>query len=307
MKDIAHKALKYYLRSFPVSKGKHRVCSLLWQPLSFGNYTRETTLRQAEIRINCDLTEYLQRHLYFFGSYEEDDCAYWTSLARESQVVFDLGANVGLYSLLAASANIDANIHAFEPTPEIFSAFLENLNLNSFRNVIANQKAVGRTTGTAILKRCRGDSASNGGMNFVSDAASDETGPVQDVIDIVTLDDYCSEKGISHIDLMKIDIEGGEYDALKGAQQLLSRKAIDYLFVELVEWAANRGGHSTSEVKELLLECGYGIYKVKSGGLVTVPWDEVHFNGNVVACAQEPAPFRTLRLNGAPKPRSGRS
>ena len=66
---------------------------------------------------------------------------------------------------------------------------------------------------------------------------------------------------------MKLDIEGGEYDALLGASNMLSDKAVKRIFFELVEWSANRNGHSTIDIKRLLLDAGYSIYEVRKGRL----------------------------------------
>ena len=70
MKEVVHGIFKGYLRDFPYDKGKQRMLSALWKPLSFGQYQRQTTLRQADVKMNCDVTRLIQRQLYFLGSYE---------------------------------------------------------------------------------------------------------------------------------------------------------------------------------------------------------------------------------------------
>ena len=205
MKEIVHRALRGYVRNFPVNKGKERVLSRLWQPLSFGKYVRETTLRQADVRVRCDISKLVQRHLYFYGAYEEESCGRWLRIAKQARTIFDVGANVGLYSLLAAAANPSAVIHAFEPTTEVFDRFVENLRLNDFSNIVANRVAVGQTSGKSFLHLCTGSDGSNEGMNYVSDAtvSSSDT-----AVEVVSLDDYCHAQGIDSIDLLKLDIEG---------------------------------------------------------------------------------------------------
>lgn len=102
MKQLLHHLLKSYLRHFPLGRGKTRLFSALWKPLSFGEYHREATLLQADLKLHCDLTKFLQRHHYFFGAYEKEYCDYWIKLAPHAAVIFDIGANVGLYSLRGA-------------------------------------------------------------------------------------------------------------------------------------------------------------------------------------------------------------
>ena len=241
---------------------------------------------QADIKLRCDLTKFLQRHLYFFGGYEKEYCDYWMKLAPHAAIIFDIGANVGLYSLLAAAANPASRIHAFEPTPEIGEAFRENIRLNSFRNIVVNALGVGNRSGEAFLQRFMGGEDIYDGMNFISVQKSESSNLP---INVITITDYCRQNGIVRIDLMKMDIEGGEYDALLGAKNLLESKSIGCIFLELVESQANRFGHSTVEIKRLLANGGYQIFTLHANKLVPVPVEKIHAGqgGNVIAFAPE--------------------
>ena len=289
MRELAHSALKYYLREFPIRKGKARLLSYLWKPLSFQRYRRSTRLRQAPVQMECDLTKLLQRQLYFFGGYEEENCAYWIERAREAQVIFDVGANVGLYSLLAASANPAAEVHAFEPTPEIFSGFTNNIRLNNLTRITANHAAVGRENGSVFLQLCTGADGANEGMNYV-DQQRHSSNDYE--VRSVTLDQYCLDHGIERIDLLKMDIEGGEYNALMGSERLLRTKAIRCIFLELIEWAANRSGSSTVDIKRHLAEMGYKMFLKSSSGLQPVGPEGTHNGDNIIAFAEAPEGLR---------------
>jgi FkbM family methyltransferase len=286
MKRLAHNALIYYLRDFPVSAGKTRILNLLWRTLAFGEYRRQTTLRQANVKLICDLANFLQRHLYFYGSYEEEQCDYWMMLAKHASTIFDVGANVGLYSLLAAATNPRARIHSFEPTTEIVEAFMSNIRLNCMRNISVNSSAVGSYTGKGYLRRHKHGEELYDWMNYVVDTAAQSSDPC---ISVTTLDDYCKQKQIAHIDLLKMDIEGGEYDALIGAKGLLQAQSIRCIFLELVEAHAGRSGHSTVDIKRMLLKAGYQIYLLRAGTLFPVQPEKVHDGegDNIIAFAHE--------------------
>jgi hypothetical protein len=149
---LPRQMLQSYVRYFPWSSGKAQLIRLLWKPLSLGRHNGTTTLRGSNVRMSCDLTKLIQRQLYFWGTYEADCCNLWVKLAAKSKVIFDLGANVGLYSLLAAEANPRSSITAFEPTIEMVDLCLTNISLNSFKNIDLIQAAVGAETGSTLLR-----------------------------------------------------------------------------------------------------------------------------------------------------------
>jgi FkbM family methyltransferase len=285
LKSFSHDALKFYIRRFPIAKGKVRLLSRVWKWFTVPPYVREAQVEGTSIRMRCDLTKFVQRHIYFFGHFEQADCANWMKAARYANTIFDVGANVGLYSLLAATVNPQSTIYAFEPTASIQGEFETNLQLNGIKNVQMEPFGVGATSASGFLHRSVGPTGDNEGTNYVT------SGKLQDTdteIRMVSLDDFCRQRGIEEIDLLKMDIEGGEYDALIGARDLLERKAIHCLFVELLERVAvPQGGHTTVEVKQILHDYGYFVYKVENGKAIPVPLEKIHTgNGdNVIAVA----------------------
>jgi len=279
----AHAALVGYARHFPMEKGKQRVVTALWRPLSFGCFTRRARLRGSPVVVDCDIRQHVERQIYFHGTYEAENKALWSRLARDAEVIFDVGANVGLYSLLAASANPRAAVHAFEPTSDLFARFGTNVALNGFARVTANKAGVGRVEGTAFLNHSDGVEE-NRGMNFVSLERGANT---EESVPLVTLDGYCESRGIDRIDLMKMDIEGGEADALAGASRLLARRAIRVLFVEVLAWSAERAGHDAGAVPRALRDAGYSLWELRAGKLAAVD-ATARTKGDIVAFAAEP-------------------
>ena len=282
--ELAHRAFVAYLRHFPVEKGKQRLLSALWKPLAFGNYHRQGRLRLADVRVSCDVRGFVQRQLYYLGTYEHPSSRKWLELAADARVVFDVGANVGLYSLLTAAVNPACRVHAFEPTAAIHATLVENIRLNRFEaRIVANQAGIGRISGPAFLNECRGTDGENDGMNYMS---SEHREPVGESIAAFSLDDYCAERAIERIDLLKMDIEGGETEALLGARRLLERKAITAMCLETIGWSAERSGHSVAELVELLRDAGYVLYELHGAHLVGVPATTLPTSDNLYAFAR---------------------
>jgi FkbM family methyltransferase len=296
VKELGLATLQWYVRHFPISKGKGRLVSWLWKPLSGGKWQRQTVLRQADVQVVCDLSRLIQRHLYFWGGYEEEICAHWLRLARESRIVFDVGANVGLYSLLAGSVNPQSKVYAFEPTLELTAILQRNIELNGMQNISVEPVAVGDSERMGFLRLCAGSDGSNEGMNYLS---TDKKGESDLPVAVVSLDSYCQSHNIEQIDLIKMDIEGGEYEALLGARQLLQRQAIGCIFLEMAEWAAQRSGHSTYAIKRLLVDAGYRLFRLGSHGPVPMAMETAARPENAIAFSGRPRDREARKGSGA--------
>ena len=89
---------------------------------------RLARLKYGDYSMQCDISEMLQRQFYFFGTYflEEEIIDCWRETARGAKVIFDVGANAGIYSLAALACEPNVTVYAFEPTPEIASPPAKN-------------------------------------------------------------------------------------------------------------------------------------------------------------------------------------
>jgi FkbM family methyltransferase len=229
------KALIYYARYFPIRRGKLRLVNTLWQVAAVGRGAQRTAeLVYSGYRMPCDLHETLQRQFYFFGTYfvEQALLECWQTLAKTASVVFDVGANAGIYSLAAISSNRAATVYAFEPTPEIAARLRSTAAFNQLDQLNVQESAVTDTPGHVALIRCRGARGTNEGMNFIQ--RDSETG---ERVRAETLDDFCRARSIDRIDLMKIDVQGHEAAVLRGASELLNEGRIGVILMELNWWA----------------------------------------------------------------------
>jgi FkbM family methyltransferase len=254
---VLERALIAYARAFPLRKGKLRVIDRLWRAAAGGRGTaRLAHLRYGGLKMPCDLNEMLQRQFYFFGTYflEEQILDCWANAAKEAEVIFDVGANSGIYSLAALASQPNAVVHAFEPTPELAGRLRQTAWLNHLDNLVVHEVAVMSRGGQAILRRYRGDSGANEGMNYICG----ETGePGAERVATICLDEFCRERRIARIDLLKVDVQGNEYSVLKGAEGLVRFGSVGTVFVEL-NWADKLGVRCpATESVRLLAESGY--------------------------------------------------
>jgi FkbM family methyltransferase len=249
--------LVLYARRFPIRRGKLRVINSLWRA-AVGNQSthRVAALNYGRFKMSCDLSEILQRQFYFFGTYflEEDILTCWGNTAKGAKVVLDVGANAGIYSLAALAIQPDATVHAFEPTPEIAARLRATAKANGLDQLYVHEAAVSSKNGEAVLKRFCGELGTNEGMNFISQDISD---PDAEKVQTVCLDQFCQNHSIDYVDLLKLDVQGHEHSALKGAEHLIRAGRLGFIFVEL-NWAKSAGAAcAATESIHLLEQAGY--------------------------------------------------
>lgn len=151
--------------------------------------------------------------------------------SKSVKIIFDVGANVGQTVGSYRSRFPNAVIHSFEPFEESFQKLKKHCA--SIEKVHAHHLAIADTIGTAEL-HTHGDSVANSLLPNAetSDLAlpssmSESKGTA--LVPITTLDAFCADQKIDHIDILKMDIQGAELRALRGASDLLARAAIDLI------------------------------------------------------------------------------
>jgi FkbM family methyltransferase len=146
-------------------------------------------------------------------------------LAKRARVTFDIGAHVGFYTVLAAAANRSAAVYAFEPLPAVLERLQRNIFLNQPLNVVALGEAVGRADGEAEFFHVPGliPCSSSLSGTFMGGTPGLQSIPVN----VVRLDTFAAEHGLTKVDLMKLDTETTEPDVLTGMGRLLRESRPD--------------------------------------------------------------------------------
>jgi FkbM family methyltransferase len=171
------------------------------------------------------------KHSCWLGCYEFYNQRFVTSVVKPGTVFFDLGANVGFYTLLASVlVGEKGQVFAFEPLPRNLNYLERHLRFNNVKNVTVIKAAVSDHSGKTIFY----DMGEEGGGGQISSAFNSKdnannTGnqtPCKATlpIDLVQLDSLVLEGKLPEPDYMKIDVEGAEADVLMGSQTILKTK-----------------------------------------------------------------------------------
>lgn len=150
-------------------------------------------------------------------------------LLPQSQVFFDIGSNIGYYSLLAASASNDRiETYAFEPMPSIYDYLATNIDLNEFRHIQALKLALSDSTGEAEFYAIKNPKFQNfpqlTGDGSLNANSSQNASKEYFTVNIDTLDNFVAKNlGDKKIDLIKLDTEANEHKVMAGATKVLSQ------------------------------------------------------------------------------------
>lgn len=187
-----------------------------------------------------------------------------TSLENKADIIlFDVGANIGEYSeILNEIFESKATIHAFEPSGVTFETLKAKV---SNTKIFAHNVGLGSKNETIKLYKQAANSplASAFQREYKGEVFQDF-----DLVSIKTLDDFCAENQISHIDFLKIDVEGFEMEVLKGASKMIEANKIQYIQFEF------GGTHIDPRnfIRDfwILLHPKYRIYRILKDGLAEI-------------------------------------
>jgi len=187
---------------------------------------------------SIDLEAYYEEFSWYYPDCELNTKQWFISNAKKDWVYIDAGANVGIYTILFSRLSPDGFIYAFEPT-DTLKYLRENIKFNKVKNSELFNYALGKKTGKQKDKifRIWGKEPESATYQFI------------------TIDDFVTEKNLSKLDAIKIDVDSYDFEVLQGAQKTL-KKFNPWLIVEL-NHALSKRGQSNSEAFLWLHSQGY--------------------------------------------------
>jgi FkbM family methyltransferase len=187
--------------------------------------------------MDINTSDFIQRTIYLTGDWDESVSEILRHRLKPGMTFVDAGANVGFFSLLAAKLiGPTGHVIAFEPNPAVFEILVNNATFNGYTWIDAHQSGLFDKIGQGTLhipaENCGAGTMrpGEGGIN----------------IPLVRMDDVVKRK----VDLLKIDVEGAEVAALRGAQNVLSD--CPTVICEVSEYSLRAMGHSHYELYDLM-------------------------------------------------------
>lgn len=259
-----------FLRSFYIPKQN------LYQHLTFKGFFR-VALENGDFKIYNTGT-LIENQLFWKGinGFEPNSLKIWIKLCRISDVIFDIGANTGVYSLIAKSENPTSTVYAFEPVERVFTILSKNFAINRF-NVSHHMKAISDKDGQGMFY----DNDEEHTLSVVLNVdRSDEQYLHKVHVKTIKLDSFIEHHNIQNIDLLKIDVETHESEAFNGFKKYLKIYK-PTIIVEIIR------EHVASSLSEQLSGLGYNYFYINEpfGGVdIEVDGDAYQKVDSLVNC-----------------------
>lgn len=198
---------------------------------------------------------------------ERAEHRFYLDYLREGMTVFDVGANFGEVTLLFSRfVGGGGHVHSFEASSEVYGRLRQMCDIAGRTNISINHAAVADAAGVVQLHVYDREYS---GWNSLADRPLANYGidvkPIGvENVESTTIDDYCDEHGIDHIDLLKIDVEGAEYQVLLGARRMLQEKRVGCCVFEFGQTTFDMG-NTPEEIRGYLNSLGYRIRNIVPG------------------------------------------
>ena len=257
---IKKKILNTYKKSLK-KFGGHKLTrnGLIKKSFNVVNSFAISQLNESKIIINNQimyLDEKDSLQLNFNGNFEPVETEIVKKEIKENDIVLDVGANIGYYSLIFAQLiGKSGKVYSFEPDPTNFEILKKNILVNKHENVILENKAVSNKEGNLKLYL----STENNGMHRIYPSKW-----CKESIDInsIKIDNYFNKN--QKIDFIKLDIEGAEYDALLGMESIIQNNENIVIFIEFVPTSLEEHGTNPEKVIDFFINHKFKIFKINN-------------------------------------------
>ena len=219
----------------------------------------------------------LSQELYCYG-FEETEIIFFKKYLSAGDIVIDIGANIGLFTLIASERVLpNGKVFSFEPSPQTYAWLAENIEANSLSNVSAFKSALSDRDGVIDFY------ISSQGFDAFNSIIKPSKGKdyIKESVPTLTLDSFIKNANLEGgINLIKIDVEGFEIPLLSGAMHLLSSNKAPDMIVEFTESNAKNANTTCAQLYSKISSFGYELYQydAKRNILVKEPAGQSYLN-----------------------------
>lgn len=249
-KDLKDKGLYYSIihRLYKIPYLKKVLAPLV-------NFLKPDYIEAEGYKLYIDkLDTIVSENLLFSKKWEDFATILFKKSIRTGDTVLDIGAHIGYYTMIASKLVGDqGKVYAFEPEPKNFSLLKKNIIENNLKNVVLVNKAIsrkGRTTKLYINRENTGDHR----------IYNSKDGRRSIWVKSIALDDFLKKK--TQVNLIKMDIQGAEFEALKGGLGLIRKNQHIKILTEFWPMGLKLNHSSPKDFLALLTKYKFKLYKI---------------------------------------------
>jgi len=234
--------------------------------LEYAGFALNKAFRAGEVVRNVygvrlgDFNGFSEYHSVVHGV-SPDEMAFLANHSFGEGTIIDVGANLGLFSLVLNNRFPDRKIIALEPSPSTCAALKNNVARNYATNVECHQIAVADHDGFVTFA-AREHARANASISTKSAHAPERTIRVP----CTTLDTFCKANGMSRIAMLKVDVEGFEALVFRGAENVLAKARPGVIYFEICPGLTRDAGFDPAEPAAYIAARGYSLHRIANGG-----------------------------------------
>jgi FkbM family methyltransferase len=266
-----------FFRALPQFKGKQRLAKFLLK-------RKLETLKDIWIKgqYGCsyllpNLVENVSREIFINGIYEKATSEFFVNRSSQGGVYLDLGANIGAIAVPLLKRRQDLKVICVEAAPWLFPYLQKNIEANSLQNVVLVNKALFDEDDREL------DFYSPDvkfGKGSLSPTYTDKSVKVQ----TIKVDTLVANEKLPRVDVIKIDVEGYEYQVFKGAERLLGGDDAPDILFEFEDWAEELAKLAPGSAQALLMKSGYKLFRMDANARF-YPQEQVLTSGSMMILA----------------------
>ncbi len=246
----------YFYRYLPNPFGRDRKRYHFYELVKNRDLILKRKIRHSGVTLPLNLGDFIQYWMFMEGAYEKKLIDFLLPYVKD-RVFFDVGANIGSYTMsLSKAANRIYSFEASHSNAALLNSFVEVSGTDSVEVV---NRAVSSISGEQFTIYLSPDTGGN-------NTAFCDFGKGCEIATTISLDQFVTERGIERVDVIKMDIEGSELAAFRGAHDLLSVHH-PLLLVEFHSLVAKQAGWKLPVLYDLLVDYGYSVYELQKGKL----------------------------------------
>jgi len=225
------------------------------QSITIDNDKIFATIKDSGIKMYLDPhdSRFIPIEILNFKSFDPVERDLIFALAQKSKTIFDIGANIGWYTLNFCKLDHVESVHSFEPIPRTFDYLRRHVAFNGCDKAVLNNTALSNENGEIEFFWNKKETGSSSMKNIQEREDSSKI-----TCQLRTLNDYAQETG-AHIDMIKCDVEGAELMVFQGGLTTIERDK-PYIFTEMLRKWSEKFGYHPNDIISLLSGIGYQCF-----------------------------------------------